>query len=147
MTCHLVILKHCYLSAILAGRKTVECRLSRTRRAPYAVVRPGDRLWLKRSGGPVVAVAQAGWVEAFHPVTPALIRQIEQRYAAAALADADFFRHHQDARFATVLAVEAVQPVEPIRIAKRDQRAWVVLPGPLLTTTRQPGLLPDQQPR
>lgn len=59
MTDHLVILQSKWLTNLTTGAKTVEFRASNRRIAPYERVTPGDRLWLKASGGPVVAVAYA----------------------------------------------------------------------------------------
>lgn len=52
MDYHLVILKKPYLDLILAGEKTIELRLNRAKRPAGGRVRPGDRLFLKPSGGP-----------------------------------------------------------------------------------------------
>ena len=57
MNYHLVILKKPYLDLILAGEKTIELRLTRAKRPACGRVRPGDRLFLKPSGGPVCGLA------------------------------------------------------------------------------------------
>jgi len=48
-----VILKKPSLAAILDGRKQIESRFTRTRRAFRGRVEAGDRLFLKQSSGPV----------------------------------------------------------------------------------------------
>ena len=63
MNYHLVILKKPYLDLILAGAKTIELRLTRAKRPACGRVRPGDRLFLKPSGGPVCGLAMAKNVE------------------------------------------------------------------------------------
>ena len=59
---HLAILKRAYLNLILAGEKTIECRLTRMAKPPFGVVKKGQRIYLKESSGPVRAVARAGKV-------------------------------------------------------------------------------------
>ena len=61
-TLHLAILVEPYLQFILEGRKTVESRFSVRRGAPYGTVQRGDVVVLKRSGGPVVGLAQVAHV-------------------------------------------------------------------------------------
>lgn len=136
MTNHLVILRPYYLSCVLRGIKTAECRLSRTLRPPFGRVAPGDTLWLKRSGGCVVARAQVVRVTSFHPVSARTLRVIKRRFGSALQAKPCFFEEHTEARFATLMELDAVSRLEPFRIAKCDRRAWVVLSAPPEPGTR-----------
>ncbi len=61
-TLHLAILVEPYLQFILEGRKTVESRFSARRGVSYGAVQRGDVVLLKRSGGPVIGVAQIAHV-------------------------------------------------------------------------------------
>jgi ASC-1-like (ASCH) protein len=54
---HLVILKKPYLEAILGGQKRIESRFTKVRRCYFRQVLAGDRLFFKRSAGPVCGVA------------------------------------------------------------------------------------------
>ena len=101
---HLVILKKPYLEAILAGRKKVESRLTKTKRPYFEQVDVGDKLFLKVSSGPVCATATVSAVKTFEDLTPQKITEIKQRY------------NH------LILGAE-----EPVRINKKDWRAWVLL--------------------
>lgn len=132
MAHHLVILKSTYLQRILQGRKTTECRLSRTRRPPFGLVDVGDTLWLKRSGGPVVAKAEVRQVEFIHPLGPKRLTELRSRYHHAICADPDFFNDRaEQARFATLIQLAKVREIEPISLAKSDRNAWVLLSGRL----------------
>lgn len=53
MTKHLAILKQPYLDYILSGQKTIESRFSRLKSAPFGVIKAGDIVLLKESGGKV----------------------------------------------------------------------------------------------
>ncbi len=128
---HLVILHKIYLDRILRGRKTLECRLSRTRRPPFGAVSPGDTLWLKQSGGPVVATATVRRVTFIHPLQEADLANLRTRYADALQAHASFYTERQDARFATLIRLSRVRRIPPFDVQKSNRNGWVVLAGPL----------------
>ncbi|MFQ5590825.1 MAG: ASCH domain-containing protein [Phycisphaerae bacterium] len=127
MTEHLVILKKQYLDAVLHGRKTAECRLSRYRRPPYGVVAVGDRLWLKQSSGPIRGTATVSRVEYFHPLPEARLTYLRRRYSASLQADPTFFDNYQHARYATLIHIREVRPIEPVRLNRSGRYAWIVL--------------------
>ena len=57
MPVHVAILMRRYLDLVLAGRKTIESRLTRTSRAPYEQIHAGERIYFKVSAGPFMATA------------------------------------------------------------------------------------------
>ncbi len=65
MAQHVAILYKRYIDLILAGRKTVESRLTKGLIEPYGRIEPGDRIWFKVTSGPFMATAIADAV-AFH---------------------------------------------------------------------------------
>lgn len=67
MTDHLVILQSPWLERIVDGRKSVEFRASDRRIAPHGRVSRGDRLWMKASGGPLMATALVSRAESRGP--------------------------------------------------------------------------------
>ncbi|MCH7596250.1 MAG: ASCH domain-containing protein [Planctomycetes bacterium] len=128
MAHHLVILHKPYLDAILKGTKTTECRLSQTRRVPFGSVRKGDILWFKQSGGPIRARARAGNVTFLHPLGGPEMAALQKRYHRSLRAEPAFFERHKNARFATLIRLKQVRPIEPIRFRKSNRLGWVVLP-------------------
>jgi len=124
---HLVILKQPYLNAILDGRKQIESRFTKTKREPIGQIRPGDRLFLKESSGPVRAVATAAAIKNFCNLTPGQIAKIRQRYNGQIRGTDGYWRGKADCRFGFLVWLNHVEPIEPVRIHKRDWRAWVVL--------------------
>jgi len=135
MNHHLMIVKPRYVEPILAGRKTIECRLSRTLKPPFRCVEPGDTLWLKVSGGPIVATLRARRVSFVHPGTPDAVDAIAEQYSHSILAAPLFFTRHRSARYGTLIHLSHVRRIRPFRIEKRDRQAWLRLPGP----PRDPG--------
>jgi ASC-1-like (ASCH) protein len=124
---HLVILKKPYLDLILSGRKTVELRLTRARRPTGKRVMPGDRLFLKGSGGPVCATATVAKVEYHENLTPEGIAALRRRYNNLIGGDDAVWRSMMDCRSGFLVWLRGVRRIEPIRIDKKDWRAWVVL--------------------
>jgi len=130
MTHHLMIIHRRYIVPLTKGKKTIECRLARIRTPPYGCVARRDTLWLKVSGGPVVARATVRHVDHIHPLTPSTLYDIRKRYGSSIVADDDFYFAHADASFATLITLGRVVRLVPFQIAKRDRRAWVVLSEP-----------------
>jgi ASC-1-like (ASCH) protein len=124
---HLVILKKPYLDAILAGRKTIESRLTRTRHHFFGQVQAGDKLFLKVSSGPVCAAATVAAVKCFENLTPQQIGDIKRRYNHYIQADEQYWQSKADCRFGFLARLKNIEPIEPRQIRKKDWRAWVVL--------------------
>jgi ASC-1-like (ASCH) protein len=124
---HLVILKKPYLDAILAGRKRIESRFSKTRRYAFGRVLPGDKLFLKVSSGPVCATATAAAVKNFENLTPRQIIEIKQRYNDYIRGSDEYWQSKLDCKFGFLVWLKDIEPLEPVRIHKKDWRAWVIL--------------------
>ena len=124
---HLVVLKKPYLDAILDGRKQIESRFTKTRREPFGRVLPGDRLLLKVSSGPVCAVATVAAVKIFENLTPGQIMEIKQRYNHYIRGSDKYWQSKANCRFGFLVQLKDIEPIEPVRIHKKDWRAWVVL--------------------
>jgi len=131
VTDHIVILQPKWLLNILDGVKPVEFRAGRDRRAPHAgQVAPGDRLWLKASGGDVWGVAFAGAVVSGGPLTLVEVAELCDGHMATCL-DGEWLDKVMTARHVTAVSLERVEridatfPVTDIRGKRQD--AWQVL--------------------
>ena len=124
---HLVILKKPYLDAILDGRKQVESRFTKTRHHAFGRVLSGDKLFLKVSSGPVCATATVAAVKNFENLTPKQIGEIRHRYNHQIMGSEDIWRSKMDCKFGFLVWLRDVQRIQPVRIHKKDWRAWVVL--------------------
>lgn len=123
---HIAVMHEPFLSYVLDGRKRVESRFSRTRVAPYGRVRTGDLLLLKELGGPISGLAEVTHADSY-VLDPAVWTMLHDRFASALCADGAFWEQRRDARFATLMSLGAVTPIEPMPIDKHDRRGWVVL--------------------
>ena len=125
---HVAILKPGYIKDILAGRKTVESRLTKTNQPPHGRVVSGERLFLKASGGPFMATAIAGEVLSFSGITSAEIRQIRDQYGEQIGGDDAYWDAKRDSQYATLIELREVEPIAigpPYKVAY--MKAWYVL--------------------
>ena len=124
---HIAILKKPYLNLVLAGSKTIECRLSRLACPPFGRIKRGERILLKESGGPVRAQARAGTVRFFENLSPPDVEKILRDYNHLILGEPDYWTAKTSSRYATLIPLENVQPLRPYRLVKRwNMRAWIV---------------------
>jgi ASC-1-like (ASCH) protein len=132
---HVCIIAQDYLADLLAGRKTVESRLSTRRIAPFDKVRQGDRVYLKQRGGSFGAVAEVVHVEYFAGLTPKRIAGLRKIYEGEVRGGPGYWRAKRAARYGTFIQlgnVRAVQngPEYRQRRAFSPRSAWHVLEGP-----------------
>lgn len=125
--CHLVILKKPYLDAILTGRKKIESRFTVTKRYAFGRVFASDKLFLKLSSGPVCATATIAAVKNFQNLTPEQITKIKKQYNHDIIGDDEYWQSKSNCRYGFLVWLKDVKPIEPVRIHKKDWRAWVVL--------------------
>ena len=135
---HLVILKKPYIEAILAGRKQIESRFTRTKRPFIGKVSQGDKLFLKQSSGPVCATATVAKVKNFENLTPKQITEIKQRYNQYIIGGDEYWLDKADSKFGILVWLADIEPLRPVKICKKDWRVWVIL-----TKDNNYGLLTD----
>lgn len=142
---HVAILKPGYINAILDGRKTIESRLTKTMQPPHGKVEPGERLFLKASGGPFMATAIADKVHSFDDLEPKDLKRLRRRYNNQICGDDAYWELKHDSRFATLIELKDVEPIEVGPMYKVVyMKAWYVLDEvltPLRDWTITPGAL------
>jgi len=124
---HLAVFVEPYLSFVLSGTKTVESRFSVNKLAPFELVHEGDVVLLKKTGGPIVGLCRVSHVWNFK-LEPKTWSEIRNDFADALCAqDPSFWDQRKEASYATLMRVDNVLTIPPIKIDKRDRRGWVVL--------------------
>lgn len=142
---HVAILKPGYLRAILDGTKTIESRLTKTMQPPHGKVQPGERLFLKASGGPFMATALAGKVLSHQDLTPRGIDKMRRKYNKPIGGDEAYWEMKRESRFATLIELNEVEPISvgpKYKVAY--MKAWYVLDeaiSPLRDWTITPGAI------
>ena len=124
---HLVVLKKPYLDAILAGQKRIESRFTKAKHYAFGRVLPGDKLFLKVSSGPVCATAIVAEVKNFENLNPTQIAEIKRQYNPYIGGDEKYWQSKSNCGFGFLVWLKEVKSIEPVRINKKDWRAWVVL--------------------
>jgi hypothetical protein len=124
---HLVILRKYYVDMILEGRKRIELRLYKTKHPAFGRVFAGDRLFLKVSSGPVSAIATVEKVRAFEDLTPGKIMDLKRRFNHDIGGGDGHWQSKMDSKYCLLVWLKDVKAIEPVRIKKKDWRAWVVL--------------------
>lgn len=125
---HLAILNQPFLDLILDGKKTIESRFTKVRCAPYGVVKEGDIILLKESGGPVLGEFTAGYVETFDGLNEKALVKLATKYGRRIYseADQDFWQKRRDVRYATLIDVTSpIRYEKPFFYPKKDRRGWI----------------------
>ncbi len=125
--CHLAILTEPYLSLLLASKKTIESRWMRHKIAPYGYVHSGELVYVKKSGGPVVASFRVGWLKqgALVEVLPLA----KESQAAICVDDAFLLRLEKDKkRYGVLMEVINLRKLPDFEVQKPGMSGWVVLP-------------------
>lgn len=123
---HVAVFHEPFLTWVLEGRKRVESRFSQNQVAPFGSIEPGDVVLLKRVSGPLVGICHvnAAWSYRLDPNTWSFIRE---RFSELLCAEEDeFWIQRKDARFATLISIDAVRSLPDISYPKSDRRGWVV---------------------
>jgi ASC-1-like (ASCH) protein len=79
---HVAIMKKSWglISKILSGEKTIESRWYQTKRAPWGKINPGDQVFFKNAGEPVVAKAVVWDIMQFEISNVAEAEKIVRKY-------------------------------------------------------------------
>jgi hypothetical protein len=145
MAIHVVIVKQPYLRAILAGRKTIECRLSKQAVPPFGQVVEGERLFIKASGGPFGATALVRQVDSFEGLGPDEVDALRGRYNAAVCGDDDYWQKKRHSVYGTFVHLGAVEPLDVgPSYTKSPYKGWFVLDerySPLMEVTLTAGAI------
>ena len=130
---HIAIVSASIEAALRCGRKTIESRFARARRAPIGCVAAGDLLYFKRSGGPLIGRTRVLQVHNLNDVTPVQLHAIRRDHAARIAADAGFWRRQAGRRYGVLIWIDKLQPVNrsTITVARQFGTAWLTLPNPM----------------
>lgn len=126
---HSAIMRPPYLDAILEGRKTVESRLSLTRRDPFEKVAAGELIYFKESGGPYRAVARVERVEFFRDLERADVERLARRFNAEVCGTAAYWRGKRSARYATFIWLSNVREIDRGPAWRPMGRGWMTFEG------------------
>ena len=131
---HIAVMSEPFLSYVFNGKKTVESRFSLHRIAPYQKVETGDVVCMK--AGAIVGCFTVAWVRYFD-LTIYPIADIAARYNEVICGNPTFWQRKADKRYATLMGITNAHMLPPVKISKKDRRAWLSLsPGHVLPGDR-----------
>ena len=122
---HVAIFKKPYLELILNGTKTMESRFSKIKCDPYLRVGLGDIILMKKSGGDIIGLFTVEKALCYE-LNPELLRRIKIDYGDSLCIDADFIKAKENSKYVTLIAIDEILKINPIKFEKADRRAWIV---------------------
>lgn len=130
---HLAVIKKAYMQAIVDGRKTVELRMARVAMRPYRCVHQGETIYFKESKGMVAARARVGSVDYYEQLTPTRIMALKDEHNRYILGGEEFWQPRLRCKYASLIHLTDVQPLEPFVPGLPVRSPWIVLKKGLLT--------------
>lgn len=128
---HLAILKQPFLNMILDGTKTIESRFSYNKIIPFGKVEKGDVIYLKLSGGKVIAKAKVDNVQ-FYNLTPEMVEEIRVKYGRDIGTDRfEDWTSTTKKKYCTLMWLKDIEKIGSISVAPSHGSAWFLLDKPL----------------
>ncbi len=126
---HLAIFNGDAIEKILAGKKTIEARFSKTKMIPFAKVSAGDCVLMKQSGGEIIGQFTIEKVVFWDNLSSDDFCLLKKLYSREINVSQHFWDEKQEARYATLMFIsESVRFLTPpAKFEKKDLRSWVVL--------------------
>lgn len=123
---HMAIMIEPYLSWVLSGKKTIESRFSQRRIAPYDKVKKRDIILLKKSGGNIMGVFEAGSVYYYDSLDPYSISALKNQYNEKICGSDEFWQSRQICKYAALIEINALFVLEPIKVKYKNRSSWIV---------------------
>lgn len=123
-TFHLGIFTQDYLTYMLEGKKTIESRFSKNKIAPYEKITKDDIVFVKKSGGNVIAYFTIKEV-LFFDLKETPIEQIKEKYNKDLCLDDTFWENKKECKFATLIFIDQLIKVKPFSINKKGMQTWI----------------------
>lgn len=121
---HLGVFSEPYLEYMLNGKKTIESRFSKKKILPYKNVKEGDYVFVKKSGGDVVAYFKVGKV-LFFDFNVDDINEIRREYEHPLCVGNEFFDAKKDSQYASLIFIDKLIKIKPYHINKRGMNTWI----------------------
>lgn len=120
------------ISKILNKDKTIESRWSKNKIAPYNKINPGDTVYFKNSGGPVIAKATVSKVLQFDNLHHEKFEYIIENFGKQiCLQNTKYNAWYKSKHYVTLIFLTNPQTIKPFNIDKSgfgSACAWIVTP-------------------
>lgn len=133
MAKHLAIFQQPYLELILSGVKTIDGRFSKKKTPPFGLVRAGDVVVMKESGGLIYGEFTVEAAKDFSAVTQEMLKKIRNEYGFGLSLSPAFWKAREQPKFITLMFIQRpLRYPHPFTFRKKDRRSWMVLEQDLL---------------
>lgn len=133
---HVAIMVEPYLSYILDGKKTIESRFSKKKVSPFERVERKDIIILKKSGGGIEGVFEAGEVCFFEQLDSQGVLELKKSYNSKICGDEEFWQKKLVSKYATLIEVKSLFLCEQIKVTGKNRQSWLSLDN-ILTRNKQ----------
>jgi hypothetical protein len=123
---HLLILERGAMRKLMFGKKTIESRLYQRRDPVYDSIERDDLVLLKRSDGPVQAIAVVCHCQKME-LSPGGIDEIRREYGERISEPDEYWHRKEHARYGALLWFDPIARISPVECYKRDRRSMVTL--------------------
>lgn len=121
---HLGVFSEPCLTYMLDGRKTIESRFSKKKSLPWNGINSSDIVFVKKSGGDVVAYFKIKRIE-FFDLTNYSILKIKEEYSNELCVDDSFWELKKDSKYATLIFISELVKIKPFHVTKKGMNTWL----------------------
>ena len=114
---------------ILAGKKNIESRFSKTKIGPFGAISSGDLVYIKTSGRDIIGQFRVKKVIFFEGFNREDLIEIKARYKDELNVEENYWKDKEYARYLTLIFIGNSSRfiTSPIKAPKKDLRDWVTL--------------------
>lgn len=125
-TWHLGVFVEPYLTYMLDGRKTIESRFSKNKSLPYRKIAKDDIVFVKKSGGDVLAYFTIKDI-IFFDLNETSIDEIKQKYNEQLCVSEEFYISKSNSKYATLIVIDKMFNLKSFHINKKGMQTWLKL--------------------
>lgn len=122
---HVAIMDELTINNIVNGTKLIESRFSKNKITPYKNINKGDIIYLKKSGGNILACFEAKDIIFYDNLDFAKITDIKNKYNYQIKAPKEFWELKKDSKYATLIYISNPKYIPPFKINKKNRQAFV----------------------
>lgn len=131
---HIAIMKKSWglTEKVLSGEKTIESRWYQNRFVPWDKIKPGETIYFKDAGGPVVVRAEVSKVEQFADLDPLKVEKIlKEHHQAIGIRNEDlgmYIRQFKEKKYCILAYLKNPMRVDPFHVNKKgfgSASAWL----------------------
>lgn len=121
---HLGVFSEPCLTYMLDGKKTIESRFSKKKILPYGSITKDDIVFVKKSGGGVLAYFKIKDVK-FFDLDNYDIEKIKHDYNEFLCVDDNFWQEKRASKYATLILISELVKIKTFHVTKKGMNTWL----------------------